>query len=978
MQFILSIVEHRKLGFVLAPYWIRPENKADIYDVYDKITLQKLPDYEHILTPEQVQIVKYIENYNDQNLFKLFCKKKLTPYDFMNKLDEGLLEKHIRPYIEKQMMKCLDVLQYNVEPIFHKTLQNKIYESDRVTLVDKDCNTVFNFKRTADGIQYKLTIENSGENINLNGKIGIPIVREPACIAVEKFLYVFRDIDSKKVQPFFEKDFIQIPKQTEVKYFQTFIKHTIANYKVNADGFTITDQKEVPRPVISLEKNLSGHLSLILKFIYGTNSIFYANRMTGMKVICKIKNKDVEFVRTQRDYSFENSCISKLLTYGLVNKQGSYFEPITKNDKKHGTYGPITWLNYNKGLLQKGGFEIAQSNLDKEYYLGHVELKIEVSEKSNDWFDIMATVEFDGFKIPFVDFRDNIVNGIREFVLPNNKVLILPEEWFESYHDLINFSETEGKKLKLKKQHFSILKNRVGSLTGDFRNNLKKLLNSENEPLEKLPKNINAELRKYQHQGYSWMYRLYKNGFGGCLADDMGLGKTLQTLALLKQVSSENIINRQDENIKVNQQLSLFDRPSEQNSVSNSKTSLIIVPTSLVHNWLNECNKFLPSLKIKTYTGPSRGLLDDYIGEVDLIVTSYGILRNDLQQFMGQNFLYVVLDESQMIKNPGSKTYQAVVQLKTENRLVLSGTPIENSLSDLWSQFNFINPGLLGNLGFFQNEFQHPIEKLQDQNKSDRLQQLIAPFIMRRTKGQVARELPDLSEQVIACDLNEVQEVYYEREKSKARNMVLENISQMGLKKASMQILQSLMKLRQIANHPLLVDDEYIAGSGKFDEIKRFLETLNREGHKALIFSSFVGHLNLVSEWLGREGIDFTMLTGQTRDREKIVKQFQEDEKVRFFLISLKAGGVGLNLTAAGYVLMLDPWWNPAAEKQAINRAHRIGQNKHVMVYRFIARNTLEEKILKLQARKSDLADIFVNENLFNSISQEEILELFE
>jgi superfamily II DNA or RNA helicase len=978
MQFILSIVDHRKLGFVLAPYYIRPDYKAEVYEVYDKITLQKLPAYEHILSPEQIQLVRYIENYNDQNLFKLFCKKKLTPHDFMNKMDDELLEQHIRPYIEKQIAKCLDVLQYNPEPIFHKTLQNKIYESDRVILVDKDCSTVFNFTRNSEGIRYKLTIENSGKIINLNGKEGITIVTEPACIAVEENLYVFRDIDSKKVQPFFERDFIQIPKQTESKYFETFVKNSIAKYKVNAEGFNIIDEKAEPRAVVSLEKNLAGQLSLILKFVYGANNIFHANRKSGMKVSCSIKDDHVEFIRTKRDYDFENSCISRLLSYGLVNKEGPYFEPMTKNDKQHGAYGPITWLNYNKELLKKGGFEIAQSNLEKDFYLGHVELKIEVSEKSNDWFDIMASVEFDGFKIPFVDFKENIVSGIREFVLPNNKVMILPEEWFVSYHDLINFSETEGKILKLKKQHFSILNNRETRLTGDFRENLKKLLNSEYESLESLPEDIHAELRNYQHQGYSWMYRLYNNGFGGCLADDMGLGKTLQTLALLKQVSSESEVQIQTENVQVSQQLNLFEQPLQQSQKSDSKTSLIVVPTSLVHNWMNECNKFLPSLRIQSYIGSSRGQLSDCVAENDLVVTSYGILRNDLQQFLALSFLYVVLDESQMIKNPGSKTYQAVVQLKADNRLVLSGTPIENSLSDLWAQFNFINPGLLGNLGFFQNEFQYPIEKLHDENKSDRLQQLIAPFILRRTKGQVARELPDLSEQVIECDLNEVQEVFYEREKSKARNLVLENINRMGLRKASMQILQSLMKLRQIANHPVLVDEDYIAGSGKFDEVKRVLETLNREGHKALIFSSFVGHLNLISAWLELEGIEYTLLTGQTRDREKIVKQFQEDENKRFFLISLKAGGVGLNLTAASYVLMLDPWWNPAAEKQAINRAHRIGQDKHVMVYRFISRNTLEEKILKLQERKSKLADIFVNENLFASISQDEILELFD
>ena len=979
MRFILTIVEHRRLGFIFSPYLVRADSNPEVFDVYDKITLQKVDSYKNILTPEQVQLVKYIENYNDNNLFKLFCKKKITPRDFMNKIDDELFEVHIRPYIEKQMAKCLDVLLYNPEPIYHKTLPKKIYESDRAKLVDKDCSTVFNFKKTTEGLQYKLTIENAGESVNLNGKEWITLVINPACISVDENLYVFRDIDSKKVQPFFEKEFIQIPIQAEEKYFKSFVKAAIEKYKVNAEGFTIEDFDEAPKPVISLEKNLQGQLSLILKFIYGSNSIFYANKKSGMKVTCTIKGDDVKFLRAPRDYNFENSCISKLLSFGLLNKEAAYFEPLTKNDKEKGTYGPVTWLNFNKELLQKEGFKVAQTNLEKDFYLGNFELKLGVSEKSNDWFDIMATVEFDGFEIPFVDFRENIVSGIREFVLPNNKVMILPEEWFESYHDLMNFSNTEGKKMKLNKQHFSILNTKETRISGNFKKNIKQLLNSEKEPVEAIPEGVDAELRSYQLQGYSWMYRLHKNSFGGCLADDMGLGKTLQTLTLLKRVLVESIPTEPVENTKtVSQQLSLFGGTEPEVVKVGTKTSLIIVPTSLVHNWMNESKKFTPSIKINSFVGPSRGELAPLLEESDVIVTSYGILRNEIQSFLDFQFQYAILDESQMIKNPGSKTFQAVMQVKADNRLVLSGTPIENSLTDLWSQFSFINPGLLGNLGFFQTEFQYPIEKLQDENKSDKLQQLISPFIMRRTKIQVAKELPELSEQIIECDLNDVQEVFYEREKSKARNLVLENINSMGLRKATMQILQSLMRLRQIANHPVLVDDEYIAGSGKFDEIKRFLESLYREGNKALIFSSFVGHLKLISEWLQKEGIDFVTLTGETRNREEVVSQFQNDDSKKFFLISLKAGGVGLNLTAASYVLMLDPWWNPAAEKQAINRAHRIGQDKHVMVYRFIAKNTLEEKIIKLQERKSELADLFVNENSLKNISEQEILELFD
>ncbi|MBN2485437.1 MAG: DEAD/DEAH box helicase [Bacteroidales bacterium] len=975
MQFILVLTEHRILGYIFSPYLVKREVNKEFCVTYDKITIQKLPQYSEILSPEQVQLVKYIENYNDQNLFKLFCKKKSTPYDFVNSLDKELFLAHVRPYIERQLVNCFDLMQYNPQPVYHKILQNKIYDSDRIEIVDRENNTIFNFVRTPEGIRYKLTIEHNSHILSLNGKTGIVLVNEPCCIAIDNTLFVLRDIDSKKLLPFFDKESISISKQTEKKYFQSFVKNAIAKYKVKAEGFTIDEAESKPRGVVSLERNLSGHLSLVLKFLYD-NSVFYANRRSGMRVSCVFDSDNVKFIRSARDNEFENSCISKLLSLGLVNKDGPFFEILSRKEKADCAYGPVTWLNANKNLLVKAGFDVAQANLDKDYYLGRVELKLEVSEQANDWFDINAIVIFEEFKIPFSFFRDHITGGQREYLLPNNKVMILPEEWFESYSDLIKFSKIEGTRFKLNKKHFSLLK--TGKLSGNFRDNLKTLLSDTGEKHEEIPGGVEAELRSYQAEGYTWMYRLFRNGFGGCLADDMGLGKTLQTLTLLMRVTSDAPGDKPATNVKTDIQLSLFDTPARPCHDSGQKKSLIVVPTSLIHNWINECRKFVPSLRVGKFAGQNRGSLCHALSKTDILITSYGILRNDLEQFSKESFFYVVLDESQTIKNPGSKTYSAVNALDADNRIVLSGTPIENSLSDLWAQFNFINPGLLGNLQFFQSEFQYPIEKLDDPHKKEKLRQLIAPFILRRTKAQVARELPDLSEQIIGCEMNEAQETYYEREKSKARNLIMENINRYGLKKSSMQILASLMKLRQIANHPALLDNDYLSGSGKFDEIRRIVENLHTEGHKALIFSSFVEHLNLVAEWLKNQGVGFVILTGETRNREEVVAHFQDDDAVRFFLISLKAGGVGLNLTAASYVLMLDPWWNPAAEKQAINRAHRIGQDKNVMVYRFISQNTLEEKIVKLQERKSELADIFVNENTFSKFTEEEILELFD
>lgn len=979
MIFALTLVEHRNLGFIFTPYLLKPEKGTEQYTTYDKLTQEKLGSYSEIITPEQAQLVKFTDNYSDTNLFKLFCKsKKLVSHQFIKQMGEELFVQHVRPYIEKQMFKCLELMELTPVPMYHKMVQNKIYESDKIKLINKDCSTIFNFIRVESGIKYHLSVDYAGKGISLTGSKGLIVVNEPCCLSLNDYLFVFKDIDGKKLLPFFEKEFISIPKQAEEKYFETFIQSAIAKYTVRPQGFAIEREKVAKKAIIELEKDLKGHFSLILKFVYNKN-IYLANRFTTKKVHCHYSENEVRFTTHVRDYEWEEQLSTRLLSLGLVNQEGPYFYPHRMKGDNALTHGPITWLNTNKTFLQQIGVEIAKHKLDKDYYLGMVDLDIEVSDKDNDWFDIKATVVFDGFKLSFSEFGGHISAGIREFVLPNNKVLILPEEWFDNFSELLSFSKVEDGKLKLKKQHFALLNNRIGKVSDSFKDNIRNLLTASGSELVEVPNAIKAELRGYQKEGFSWMYRLYENNFGACLADDMGLGKTLQTISLLRKVKEEiHPVAVQQETSNENMQLSLFGTPATAHTTNTVQASLIVVPTSLIHNWLNEIRKFAPDIKAVPYSGAKRGEIADLIKESDVIVTSYGLVRNDLNKLMNQEFLYLILDESQVIKNPGSKTYAAMVSLKARHKIVLSGTPIENSLSDLWAQFNFINPGLLGSLSFFQSAFQVPIEKHNDAQKKERLQQLIAPFLLRRTKQEVAKELPELSEQIVQCSMNESQAAFYEKEKSKARNFILARISEGGLRKNSMMILKSLMRLRQIANHPVLAEEDYIAGSGKFEEIKRSLENLNAEGHKALIFSSFVGHLNLVAQWFDSQNIGYVILTGETRSREEVVKEFQENESCKFFLISLKAGGVGLNLTAASYVLMLDPWWNPAAEKQAINRAHRIGQDKHVMVYRYITEETLEEKIIRLQDKKAELADLFINENAFKDISEEELLALLD
>jgi SNF2 family DNA or RNA helicase len=419
-------------------------------------------------------------------------------------------------------------------------------------------------------------------------------------------------------------------------------------------------------------------------------------------------------------------------------------------------------------------------------------------------------------------------------------------------------------------------------------------------------------------------------------------------------------------------QLSLFASEPE------APTSLVVVPASIIQNWVNELQRFAPSLKVMAHAGISRKRDASDFRYYDVVVSSYHTVRQDIDFIGAYEFLYVILDESQMIKNPHSKLYRAMTELQAKHKLVVTGTPIENSLTDLWSQINFVNEGLLGSLNFFKKRFVKSIEKKKNKDQEQRLKELINPFILRRTKDEVAKELPPLYEQYRYCSMTEEQNRLYEEEKSTVRNNLLENLEEIGLERSALMVLKALTRLRQISNHPLMVEDDYEYGSGKYDEVFRNIESVVMEEHKVLVFSSFVKHLRLYADHLDALGWKYAWLSGSSTDRAKQVEKFQSDPDCRVFLISLKAGGVGLNLTAADYVFILDPWWNPAAEMQALNRAHRIGQDKSVFVYRFISSQTVEEKIQRLQERKSELARTFVtSNNPLRNMKKEEILDLF-
>jgi SNF2 family DNA or RNA helicase len=464
---------------------------------------------------------------------------------------------------------------------------------------------------------------------------------------------------------------------------------------------------------------------------------------------------------------------------------------------------------------------------------------------------------------------------------------------------------------------------------------------------------VQAELRPYQKQGFHWLWFLYSYGLNGILADDMGLGKTLQTLVLLQHAKDQD----------------------------GSKPSLIVCPTSVVYNWGNEARKFTPDLNVIDLTGPNRYGQYKKIKDADIVITSYALLRRDINALKEYPFRYVILDESQNIKNYESQTAQASKDLQCHHRLALSGTPIENRISELWSVFDFLMPGFLYDLDEFKYKYVVPIEEKGNRDAERRLRKQVFPFILRRLKRDVAQDLPPKVENVQYCELTEKQRELYLDILEKTRDQVFAQVAEKGVGGSQMSILSALLRLRQICCHPALLDDNLSQGvneSGKFEALQDMLEEIISEGHRVLLFSQFVEMLKIMKGWLERKGIRHEYLTGETKDRETIVNRFNRDDSIPIFLISLKAGGTGLNLTGADYVIHYDPWWNPAAEDQATDRAHRIGQTKSVFVYRLIAKGTVEEKIMKLKERKRDLVDsiISADRSIGKTLSFEDLKEI--
>ncbi len=977
LQFAVLIQEHQKLGFLFYPFIIKDEGK-EYFEIIDRVSFSNLKLYEAELTKNQLKIVSEIEEYNDQNLTKRFTNKKIPPRDFVLKLEKDYIAQFVRPFVEKQMAKCIVLIASDGINVFFRQSNNAVYLSDRVYVEPQPAEIIFNFIKLPTETQYFQTVSHSGKVMNLTNKDAMIMTNEPCWLLLENHLYRFKDeVDGKKLKIFFNKDFILYPQKLEEQFYSTFVKSCIGNFPYEAIGFEVIEMESEKFAVLSYEKDFTGLPGLVLRYSYDGKVI---EPMQNHKIVVEFtKSPEFKYRVFRRNEEWEAGVIKTLNNLGLIKSHENNFRlaDAGKTSETTDVYGLLGWLNANAEVLQSQGFIIAQQFLGIEYFTGAIKMAISFTEKS-DWFDVYAVAKFgDDFEIPIIKLRKYLLNGIREFRLPDGKVAILPEHWFEKYFDLLSFGEKDGNRLKVHVHHFSLMERAFEGISMEISSNLEALSSGKSLREIEVPEGLTATLRSYQAEGFQWLDFMRNNKLGGCLADDMGLGKTIQTLTLLLKVSLMKPNTPVNKTIRKTGQVNLF---AESDDVANSgNPSLVVMPASLIHNWENEIRKFTPGLTVINYTGPLRAELQHRFAEANLILATYGAIRNDVDTLAKMDFEYIILDESQVIKNPSSKIAQAVNKLKSAHRLAISGTPIENSLTDLWSQMNFLNKGLLGDLSFFKRYFASPIEKTNNAERREKLHSLVKPFILRRTKSEVEKELPELSEEYIYCEMSEQQREIYQAEKSRIRNHILESIELNGLERSAIVILQGLTKLRQLANHPALVEEEDASDSGKFDEVIRNLETLISENHKVLMFSSFVKHLDKFAAYFDEHKIGYSRLTGETRHRAEVIEEFQQQANRNVFLISIKAGGVGLNLTQASYVFLLDPWWNPAVENQAVNRAHRIGQDKHVFAYRFITLDTIEEKIMRLQQKKSKLAEIFIHsDNPIKELSVKNITELMD
>jgi len=751
----------------------------------------------------------------------------------------------------------------------------------------------------------------------------------------DNILYILNTQFNKyKILSLFE---IEIQPNEVIKVY----KHLKKFFKINLpEEFKLGTINTTPKPKITLQANKY----LQLSFLYDSFEIKpYPFEEKTYKLS---QNGEIEIIR---DIEFEKSIIKQIENYGFKNLENTF---IAENIE--------TWQKFLDDI----------DTLKEKYIIEFIDFDIEFNDYENieintekDWFSLSFEITISSKKYPLlpiivpilknIDNIEHIPEKITIEYEPHKYITIKTQEIKPILNTIFELlDKVKGNSLKINPFDAHLLdidENIKWKGKKELLELSKKLKNFNGIKQITPPKNLKVKLRNYQQFGLNWLMFLREFNFGGILADDMGLGKTIQTLALLLKLKETNQLK---------------------------SPILIIVPTSLLGNWKTEIEKFAPDLSFLAIYGNHRDKLFNDIEKFDIIFTTYNLIIKDFNNYKNYNFEYIILDEAQKIKNPNTKSTQTIKKLNSKYKLALSGTPIENNLTELWSIFSFLMPGFLGSLKTFKEVFAKPIEKENNYERKKLLHKKIQPFVLRRTKQEVLKELPKKVEIIKYAEFSEEEAKLYESIRIIMDKKVREAISQKGLEKSHILVLDALLKLRQICCHPQLLkinEAKKIKKSSKLELLMELLEDLLAENRKVLIFSQFTSMIDIIKENLDKKKISYSLLTGKTKNRDKAIAEFQSN-KTNIFLISLKAGGIGLNLTQADSVIHYDPWWNIATQNQATDRAYRIGQDKNVFVYKLVVKNTIEEKILELQQKKANLADIFEK----GEITSQNLLELLK
>jgi hypothetical protein len=777
----------------------------------------------------------------------------------------------------------------------------------------------------------------------------------PLFFQMDETLYVWENAeDVTLIERFLPQSQIHIAAKDWATQLQDFILPLTKNYEVNFGNVQKEELKNV-HPLMQIWLKEKGEF-LVFEPLFSYNQ-YKINDSDKEQVILSVEDK---LLIIHRNIEAENEWVNKI--------KALHSQFVKPNNNNTLALKGIEVLKNNWFFLFIDACKEMQIPVYGFDALKHFRFntarpstKIFISSET-DWFDAKIEIDFAGQKVTVADVKKALANKQQFVPLADGTLGILPEDWIRKYSLLFKVGEGKQDSMKLSKFQYSVIEDLYEQRNEEelfFKLEEKYDKLRYNHEIQKVeaPKHLEPILRPYQESGFQWLNYLTEVNWGGILADDMGLGKTIQTLTFLHYLN-----DKKNGNLK----------------------ALVVCPTTLLFNWQNEIKKFTPNLTFYIHHGSARTALDLQTKKANVIITTYGTLRSDIKLFVEMPLDYVVLDESQAIKNPSSKVTKAACLLKANNKLCLSGTPLQNNTFDIFAQMNFLNPGMLGSQEFFKSEFAIPIDRFGEKDQKDHLRKLLYPFILRRTKEQVAKDLPEKQEMVLFCEMGEEQRKIYDAYRNDFRDKIMGVVQDQGIQKSQLTILQGLMKLRQICDSPAILKEQdgekYPNVSVKLDEIGREIEE-NISNHKALVFSQFLGMLALIKQRLKQLNIPFEYFDGSstTTERERAITNFQNNDECRVFLISLKAGGVGLNLTAADYVYIVDPWWNPAVEQQAIDRTHRIGQTKNIFAYRMICTDTVEDKILKLQEKKKKLASDLItdDEGFVKSLTKEDVDYLF-